>query len=225
LLLSKTKPYPVAPIVLSVILLGCSNSERNREQAEVADVEGSPVFTNPDQERQYIVDLQRFRADKDSFLQVSPHSPIKKEDRRTFRRLNYYDVNPTFVVKATLHRNQNPPRLTITTTTGESRDAINYGTLGFMLQGKKLRLSAYKFADRRGEQSLFVPFTDSTSAEETYGAGRYIDLEENTAGEYILDFNRAYNPYCAYNEDYSCPIPPRENRLSAAVTAGEKIYH
>jgi uncharacterized protein (DUF1684 family) len=219
------KPRAVVPIVLLAILFGCSNSERNREQAERRNVEGSPVFTSPDEERQYIVDIRRFRAEKDSFLQASPGSPIKKEDRRAFRHLNYYDVDPTFVVKATLHRNQNPPRLTITTTTGESRDAINYGTLGFTLLGKRLRLSVYKFADQRGAQSLFVPFRDSTSAKETYGAGRYIDLDENETGEYILDFNRAYNPYCAYNEGYSCPIPPRENRLSAAITAGEKIYH
>jgi uncharacterized protein (DUF1684 family) len=225
LLLSTIKPHAIVLLILSAILLGCSNSERNEEGSGAANVEGSPVFSDSCQERQYITDLQKFRAEKDSFLQVSPRSPIKKEDRRLFRHLNYYAVNPAFVVRATLHRNENPLPLTITTTTGENRDAINYGTLEFTLLGRKLHLSVFKFSDRRGEQSLFVPFTDSTSANETYGAGRYIDLDENETGEYILDFNRAYNPYCAYNENYSCPIPPRENRLPIAITAGEKVYH
>jgi uncharacterized protein (DUF1684 family) len=225
LLLSTTRPHAIVLIVLSAFLLGCSNSDRSKERSGATNVESTPVFSSSDQERQYITDLRKFRAEKDSFLQVSPRSPIKKEDRRAFRHLNYFNVNPAFVVRATLHRNENPPPLTITTTTGENRDAINYGTLEFTLLGRKLHLSVFKFSDRRGEQSLFVPFTDSTSAHETYGAGRYIDLDENETGEYILDFNRAYNPYCAYNENYSCPIPPRENRLPIAITAGEKVYH
>jgi uncharacterized protein (DUF1684 family) len=225
LVLSTTKPHVIVLVVLSAILLGCNNSERDKERAEATTVETSPVFSSPDQERQYIVDLQRFRVEKDSFLQVSPRSPIKKEDRRAFQHLKYYDVNPAFVVRATLSRNENPPPLTITTTKGENRDAVNYGTLSFTLLGRKLYLSVFKFSDQRDEQSLFVPFTDSTSAKETYGAGRYIDLDENVTGEYVLDFNRAYNPYCAYNENYSCPIPPRGNRLPIAITAGEKVYH
>jgi uncharacterized protein (DUF1684 family) len=223
--LSKTEQHAIVLLFLSATLLGCSNSERNKERSEATNVEGSPVFSDSSQEKQYIIDLQKFRAEKDSFLQASPRSPIKKEDRRVFRHLNYYAVNPAFVVKATLHRNENPPSLIITTTTGENRDAINYGTLEFTLLGRRLHLSVFKFSDRRGEQSLFVPFRDSTSANETYGAGRYIDLDENETGQHVLDFNRAYNPYCAYNENYSCPIPPRENRLPIAITAGEEVYH
>jgi uncharacterized protein (DUF1684 family) len=163
--------------------------------------------------------------EKDSFLLASPDSPIKREDRRTFRHLKYYEVNPQFVVKAALHREDNKPHITITTTTGQTRDAVRFGRLEFSLFGKLHHLTAFKFTDRQSEGELFVPFTDSTSGHETYGAGRYLDLEENEMGEYVLDFNKAYNPYCAYNEEYSCPIPPSENRLSLAVTAGEKTYH
>lgn len=222
---SKIKTHLVVPIVLCAVFLACNNSERNKERAEAVNAKGVTVFTNPDQEKHHIAELLQFRTEKDSFLQLSRRSPIKKEDRRTFRHLNYYEASPLFVVRATLHRNESPPPLTITTTTGETRDAVNFGKLEFRLQGKTCHLSAYKFTDRRHAGDLFVPFTDSTSGRETYGAGRYLDLEENETGEYILDFNRAYNPYCAYNEEYSCPIPPRENRLSIAITAGEKIYH
>jgi uncharacterized protein (DUF1684 family) len=224
-LTSETKSHLIVLAVICMVFLSCSKSERKNKRVDTVSVEGVSVFANPGQENHYIAELLRFRAEKDSFLQFSPRSPIKRWDRRTFQHLKYYKINPQFVVRATLHRNESPPHLTITTTTGETRDAVNYGELEFTLRRKKLHLSAFKFTDRRSEGDIFVPFTDSTSGRETYGAGRYLDLEENGTGEYILDFNRAYNPYCAYNEEYSCPIPSRENRLSSAITAGEKIYH
>jgi uncharacterized protein (DUF1684 family) len=222
---SDTKGHLIALAVICTVFLSCRNSERKDKRVESGNVEGASVFANRDQENHYIAELLRFRAEKDSFLQSSPRSPIKKEDQRTFRHLRYYEIDPQFVVRAALHRNENPALLTITTTTGKTRDALIFGKLEFTLQGRKFRLSAFKFADRRSQGDIFVPFTDSTSGHESYGAGRYLDLEENETGEYVLDFNRAYNPYCAYNEEYSCPIPPRENRLSTAITAGEKIYH
>jgi uncharacterized protein (DUF1684 family) len=224
-LCSEIKSYLVAPVVLCTVFLACSNSERKNEHEKADSLRRVSVFANPEQEKHYIAELLQFRTEKDSFLQFSPRSPIKKENRWTLQHLKYYEVNLQFVVKATLHRNENSPQFTITTTTGETHDAVNYGTMEFTLQEKKYHLSVFKFTDRQNEGDLFVPFTDSTSGHETYGAGRYLDLEENDTGEYTLDFNRAYNPYCAYNEEYSCPIPPRENRLSLRIAAGEKIYH
>ncbi len=225
MLARKVKPNLVVSIVLCTVSWACTNSEHNKEHSETAKVESASVLASADQEKHYIGELLEFRMEKDSFLLRSPRSPIKQEDRRSFLHLKYYEVNPQFVVKATLHRDENQPHFTITTTTGETRDAVNFGRLEFPLLGKLYHLTAFKFTDRRSEGELFVPFTDSTSGRETYGAGRYLDLEENETGEYVLDFNKAYNPYCAYNEEYSCPIPPRENRLSLAITAGEKIYH
>jgi uncharacterized protein (DUF1684 family) len=224
-LASKSKALLVVPIVICVVFQACGNSEHNKERSEVAKTESASVFANEGEEKHYLEELLQFRMEKDSFLLTSPRSPIKKEDRQTFQHLKYYEINPQFVVKATLHRDENQPQLTITTTTGKTRDAVSYGKLEFTLMGKLFHLTAYKFTDRRSEGELFVPFTDSTSGRETYGAGRYLDLEENETGEYVLDFNKAYNPYCAYNEEYSCPIPPRENRLSLAITAGERVYH
>jgi uncharacterized protein (DUF1684 family) len=221
----KGKTYLAVSIVLCTVFWTCSNSEHNKERSEAVKPKSAPVFANADEEKRYIQELLQFRMEKDSFLLTSPRSPIKKEDRQTFHHLKYYEVNPQFVVRATLHRDEKQPPLTITTTKGETRSAVSYGRLEFTLLGKPLHLTAYKFTDRRSEGELFVPFTDSTSGRETYGAGRYLDLKENETAEYVLDFNKAYNPYCAYNEDYSCPIPPRENRLSLSVTAGEKIYH
>jgi uncharacterized protein (DUF1684 family) len=222
---SETKSHLIVPAVLCTVFLACNNSEHKNERLEAAKAKQVSVFASPDQEKHYIAELLQSRTEKDSFLQFSPRSPIRKEGRQASQHLKYYEISLQFVARATLHRNRSPQHLTITTTTGETRDAMDYGKLEFTLLGKKCHLSAFKFTERRSEGDIFVPFTDPTSGRETYGAGRYLDLEENETGEYILDFNRAYNPYCAYNEEYSCPLPPRENRLSLAITAGEKIYH
>jgi uncharacterized protein (DUF1684 family) len=215
-------------LLLSLLLLGCSKSDRKSDSSESSASSPASFFSGPEEQREYVAELLKFRTEKDSFLRTSPASPLTKEDRRTFRGLHYYEPEPRFIVRATLHRVANPHRMTITTSTGDDRDAIKYGTLAFELAGRQYELGVYKFLDKPGKaqtRHLFVPFTDSTSGRETYGAGRYLDLEENETGEYVLDFNKAYNPYCAYNENYSCPIPPRENRLSLAITAGEKVFH
>ena len=102
---------------------------------------------------------------------------------------------------------------------------MRYGYFEFQVGSKDCRLQVYRLEDSAARgASLFVPFRDSTSGQETYGAGRYIDLKENTSGIYDLDFNRAYNPSCAYNSTYSCPVPPAENTLKVAIRAGEKKY-
>jgi uncharacterized protein (DUF1684 family) len=102
---------------------------------------------------------------------------------------------------------------------------LRYGYFDFKVGDQICKLQVYRLEDASGVgASLFIPFRDSTSGQETYAAGRYIDLKENTSGVYDLDFNRAYNPYCAYNSEFSCPIPPAENTLRVAIRAGEKKY-
>ena len=222
------RSFFIFKIVLAFVLFGCREVDHKKKGNETVEGETAKVFATPEDQQQYITRLLTFRAEKDSFLKVSKKSPLKRADRRAFRTLNYYEINPNFIVGARLRKNENPPQISIATTTGTNRQAIKYGTLEFLLAGLSHRLTVYKFVGQRPQQEknyLFVAFTDSTSGRETYGGGRYLDLEENKTGEYLLDFNLVYNPYCAYNESYSCPIPPRENRLSVAVTAGEKVFH
>jgi uncharacterized protein (DUF1684 family) len=107
------------------------------------------------------------------------------------------------------------------TSTHQPRQMERIGTLAFTLQGKLLRLAAYHEVGDSSDH-LFVPFTDLTSGKETYQAGRYLDIARSPTGVYVVDFNEAYNPYCYYNSTYDCPYPPKENRLSVAITAGEK---
>jgi uncharacterized protein (DUF1684 family) len=109
------------------------------------------------------------------------------------------------------------------TSTGQRRQMQRVGRLEFSLKGQSLTLGAFVEAGSQSFDRLFVPFTDLTSGTETYPAGRYLDLDRNRTGIYIIDFNRAYNPYCYYNPTYDCPYPPRENRLRVPIRAGEKM--
>ncbi len=152
-------------------------------------------------------------------------SPIPKEDRPGFKSLDYYPVDPSLRFTVRLQRYSGPKQVRLGTNTGEIRTGLRYGFFSFQIGNQKCRLQVYRLDDSPEDALyLFIPFRDSTSGSETYGSGRYIDLKENTSGIYDLNFNRAYNPYCAYNPAFSCPIPPDENSLGVAVRAGERKY-
>ena len=169
-------------------------------------------------------EIESFRKEKDSYFGSDADSPILEEEREHFKGLKYFPPSPDYRVNARLSRFDKPEVVTMMTSKGTIRPYLKYGILHFELQGKGLQLHTYKAADNPLDRSLFVPFTDETSGRESYGAGRYLEIEEAKGDEYVLDFNLAYNPYCAYNENYVCPFPTRENRLPVAVRAGEKNY-
>jgi uncharacterized protein len=165
------------------------------------------------------------RLAKDQAFKSGKDSPIPEKDRPVFRGLAYYPVNSDLKFSAKLHRYPSPRQMRLGTNTGEIRRGLRYGYFNFQVGDQICRLQVYRLEDASGVgASLFIPFRDSTSGQETYAAGRYIDLKENISGVYDLDFNRAYNPYCAYNSEFSCPIPPAENTLNVAIRAGEKKY-
>jgi len=173
---------------------------------------------------QLVHEIEGFRKEKDSYLESDPDSPIPAEDRLGFKGLKYFSANQDYRVRARLTKSGKPEVISMTTSKGTVKPYVEYGLFNFQLQGKTLELHAYKAADDPHDHSLFVPFTDETSRKESYGAGRYLDIEENSSTDYVLDFNLAYNPYCAYNENYVCPFPGRENKLPIAIRAGEKNY-
>ncbi len=170
--------------------------------------------------------LLRDRQERDRLFKSGENSPIQQSQRAQFQGLDYYPPNPALRFRAKLHRYPVPERIRIGTNTGEIRTGLRYGYFEFVVDGKTCRLQVYRFDDdpASGAPYLFVPFKDATSGTETYSSGRYIDLQENTTGIYDLDFNRAYNPSCAYSEDFSCPVPPEENRLAVPIRAGERKY-
>ena len=171
--------------------------------------------------------LQSFRAEIDDFMQFHPQSPLADDQRDGFRGLDYYDENPALVIVAAVERlPDDEPIIEMETSTGDARPFRRWGTFAFEVDAQPARLTLY--SDPTGEE-LFLPFRDATSGSETYGAGRYLDnhrpgLRRLGENEMEVDFNYAYNPYCAYSPSFSCPLPPRENWLAVPIRAGEKDF-
>ncbi len=136
--------------------------------------------------------------------------------------LPYYPPDSSFSVPAALQLTEERPVVEMPTSTGTIRRNQLVGTLEFTLQGKPMSLGAFVPEGTQRIESLFVPFADLTTGKDTYSAGRYLDVEPTETGLYALDFNRAYNPTCAYNEAFECPYPPSSNRLKVEIRAGEK---
>jgi uncharacterized protein (DUF1684 family) len=149
-------------------------------------------------------------------------SPVPVARRAELLPLRHYDIDPGYNVPAALRLSEDRPTFEMPTSTGTLRRMQRVGVLEFRLDGEPMSLAAFVPEGTRRIESLFVPFADLTTGTETYSAGRYLDLHPTTTGIYAVDFNRAYNPYCAYNNTYECPFPPPSNRLKVAVRAGEK---
>ncbi len=175
---------------------------------------------------EYEKGILRYRAQKDSAFKFADWSPLLPEDKAHFRGLKYFPVDPAFRFEGPIVQYHPMELDTIVGTGGDLRPALKFGYFEFQYQGKSYRLQIYKILTKNAPDSghLFLGFTDATSGKETYGGGRYVDLIKIGNNDYIVDFNFAYNPYCAYNPRYSCAIPPAENRLPFPVTAGEKIF-
>jgi len=170
--------------------------------------------------------LLQERRQKDRFFSSHYQSPIPNEYLRQFKGLDYYSPDPNFRFEIELHKYKEKRILKTQDTQGSEREFFRWGEFRFKIGGKECKLQAYKSDPQEGR--LFVPFRDKTSGNETYGAGRYIDIdvEEHytTEGKWILDFNKAYNPRCAYSEFYACPFVDPENWLDVPVYAGERNY-
>jgi uncharacterized protein (DUF1684 family) len=175
----------------------------------------------PDESR-YIEQLSTARAVKDQAFREAPDSPVPADKRAKILPLAYYPIDPSFAVPAVLRLSEERPVFNMLTSSGEPRRMQLVGTLEFTLRGEMRSLGAFVPDGTERITSLFVPFADQTTGKETYAAGRYLDIDPTTTGYYTIDFNRAYNPYCAYSPTFECPFPPSSNRLTTEVRAGEK---
>ena len=162
---------------------------------------------------------ERERKDE-MFRDVGGDSPVKPEELDKFVPLSYFPIDESYAVPAQLETAPERISITMPTSTGKLRNVERIGTLKFSLKGQPLKLTAFL---EEGSRRLFVPFSDLTSGTETYPAGRYLNLDPSPSGIYIVDFNIAYNPYCYYNAEYDCPLPPAENRLTMPIRAGERM--
>jgi uncharacterized protein (DUF1684 family) len=163
---------------------------------------------------------------KNNFVAQS-NSPLQKED---LKHLNFFNPDSTYTIKAAVKILKNEKIFKMPTYDGTNKEFIRYAQVNFVLNGQRLKLTLYRnialMANPAYKNLLFLPFNDSSNGESTYGGGRYIDLDVNhiVNKQIAIDFNKAYNPYCAYSDGYRCPIPPQENRLSIEILAGEKLF-
>jgi uncharacterized protein (DUF1684 family) len=162
--------------------------------------------------------LEEHRRLKDEFLATHRQSPLPPEAREGFDGLSYYPPDAALVFQVHAHPLE-PEPVTIGTTTGEMRTYSRVATATVEIEGDEVTLGLFS----TGHPGLFLPFRDATSGNETYGAGRYLDLDVADDGAITIDFNYAYAPFCAYNDAYSCALPPPENWIDAPIEAGERL--
>ena len=155
-------------------------------------------------------------------------SPLTPKDLKKFKSLDFYPVDMAYCVEAKFVRTPNEKPFEMPTTTERKPMYVKFGEVYFKLHGKDCKLDVFQNIDlvkkEEYKNHLFLPFTDFTSGNGSYGGGRYIDLQQTESDKIMIDFNTAYNPYCAYNHKYSCPIPPAQNDLQVEVKAGVKAY-
>jgi uncharacterized protein (DUF1684 family) len=177
-----------------------------------------------EQPEDYTTKIAAERERKDQMFRdvegANSPSPLRPGEVDKFVPLSYFAIDESYAVAAQLAPAAERVSMQMPTSTGRLRTVERVGTLKFNLKGEPMQLTAFL---EEGSSRLFVPFSDLTSGTETYQAGRYMNLDPMPSGIYIVDFNVAYHPYCYYNEEYDCPLPPAENRLSVPIRAGERL--
>jgi uncharacterized protein (DUF1684 family) len=203
--------------VLGVLLLAFASSCARptfTEMVNVPPIEG------------YEARLAEFRVDRNTYFATDPASPLLSDERESFGGLDYFEPDSSLYFVGDLQFYVEPEKLQLVTTSGKVREAERVGFVAFRIDGEPQQLQVYHLID--GSGGLFLPFQDGTTGQETYPAGRYLDLIRSAqSGPYELDFNLAYNPSCAYGgaERFACPVTPAENRLDVRVAAGERGRH
>ena len=179
------------------------------------------LLLNCDNRKRFNTDLTPFQREINDFFKDASVSPLKKRDLKNFRGLDFFAYDPIYLVTAKLTKTPKEKPFMMLTTTDMVVEYIKYGTVSFELLDNQYSLDIYKNLEDPNEQdNLFLPFLDDTNSNESYGGGRYINLDIAQVDNLIIDFNSAFNPYCVYDEKYSCPIVPRENYLPLEIKAG-----
>ena len=173
--------------------------------------------------------LEEFQRKMNEKFSDPERTPLSKDDLAKFKKLDFFEIDSAFLVKAHFLRTPAEAPFKMETTTNRKPVYVKYGELYFNIKGKNFKLDVFQnqelISDPEYYNYLFLPFTDLTNGETTYSGGRYLDLRIPEGDSIFLNFNKAYNPYCAYNGDFSCPIVPAENNLEIAVTAGVKNFN
>ncbi|WP_409029468.1 DUF1684 domain-containing protein [Gracilimonas sediminicola] len=190
---------------------------------------GGMSFASGQQPDTYLInEIKSYQDSLDQAFQNRDTSPLKEEDFEQFTGLDYFPINLDYYIKAKFIRTPNQPAFDMPTTTSEVETYEKYGELHFSVYGRPVSLDAFQSHELRETEKyknyIFLPFRDETNGEETYGGGRYLEMWIPAGDSVIIDFNKAYNPYCVYNTKYSCPLVPKQNRMDIPVYAGVKDF-
>jgi len=167
-----------------------------------------------------MINLKEFRKMKDEFFAHDGQSPLTPGQKKEFKGLKYFQPDPDLSLEVTVEEFPEKQHIQMQTTTGDVQEYERYGKFSFTVDSQPAELTIYHSQD-----SYFLPFVDSLASKETYPAGRYLEPEHLGNNRFRVNFNLAYNPYCAYNDYWSCPLTPFENHLRVPIRAGEKLFH
>ena len=185
-------------------------------------------FSCREKKRYQDVNLTEYQRQVNNYFKDASVSPLKPKDLKNFQGLDFFEFDSIYVVKAKIEETKESLPFKMKTTTDIPADVRKYADLFFQISDKEFELSVYENLEYEGvegyENYLFLPFLDETNEDETYGGGRYLDLFLNGTDSIIIDFNKAYNPKCVYDENFSCPIVPRKNFLNTRIEAGVKNF-
>jgi len=206
-------------ILLSVFfLMSCGQGKKYHDEEETVTVTSDLV-----------ADILDFQKELNESFKDPDSSPLPDKYRKDFEGLDFFEPDTSYVVEARFERTPEAEPFLMPTTTDRQTQEVVYGIAHFTLNGEEHQLEVYQslglLDDEEYEDYLFLPFLDNTNGEETYGGGRYIDLTIPEGNTLVIDFNKAYNPYCVYNKKYSCPLVPRQNYLRTKVRAGVKNFN
>ncbi len=182
------------------------------------------TFVSTGDDSVYIESVNKELKEKDRFMKNSRESPLSEEQKQAFRGLEYYEIDPSLKIKARIELVKEDQLIVVPTQDGKEERYLKWAYANFELDGKAQRLVILMPMMRQFQNKLTLIFTDETSGEESYGACRYLDLTREGETSITIDFNMAYNPYCAYSENFSCPLPPPGNHINVQIRAGERDY-
>ena len=179
------------------------------------------------EQKAYIAKIEKEREEKNEFMKNSPYSPFNTGYKVEFYELNYFDVDPDFLFKSKLYQYSPKDTVTVMGTKGDERKMVRYGYFLINYNKNDYKVNFYEGTATSGKKHYTISFTDKTTNKETYGVGRYIEMELNADPNHLyeVDFNLAFSPYCSYSPDYSCSIPLKEDFIPIDIRAGEKKFH
>ena len=205
-------------LVLFLLSLSCKEKRyHDQEEKNTVELESGAME-----------DIVQFQKKMNEEFKDPETSPLPDRFRKDFTTLDFYEPDTTYRIIAKFTRTPEALPFMMPTTTERQTEEVVFGIITFSLKGRTHKLEVYQNQELMQQEKyrdyLFLPFADPTNGEETYGGGRYLDLTIPTGDTILLDFNKAYNPYCAYNPKYSCPLVPKQNRLDIEITAGVKAF-